>query len=219
MSTTTNTADRLSGKTIGTVLLWAIVVASLCAFALAPLFLDADRWGDDLVRQSVRLALLYYGVAAAFMLTLRPQEWFPVVGRARLARGFWCAAYAAYLIHLAMAFHYYHHWSHADAVDHTREVAGVGEGIYVSHLFTLCWGADVLYWLLAPAGYARRSAWIGCVLHAFMVFIIFNGTVVYETGFIRWAGLTLLATLAILWFRRLLLPRKAEGGLELIRVD
>jgi len=110
------------------------------AFGISPFFLDADRWGDDLVRQSVRLALLYYGIAACLMLTLRPQEWFPLVWRGWLARSFWTAAYAAYLIHLEMAFHYYHHWSHADAVDHTREVAGVGEGIYMSHLFTLLWG-------------------------------------------------------------------------------
>jgi hypothetical protein len=211
-------AESSSRKLAPNLLIWTIVAASLCAFAIAPLFLDADRWGDDLVRQSVRLALLYYGIAAALMLTLRPQDWFPLIRRAQIARGFWCAAYTAYLIHLAMSFHYYHHWSHADAVDHTREVAGVGEGIYVSHLFTLCWGADVLYWLLSPAGYARRGAWIGWLLHAFMVFIIFNGTVVYETGFIRWAGLTLLATLAIFWFRKLLLLRKADSGLELRRV-
>jgi hypothetical protein len=184
-------------------IVWSLVIFSLCAFAVAPGFLDADRWGDSLVRYSVRLALLYYGIAACLMLTLRPEEWFPLVSRAQITRGFWCAAYAAYLIHLAMAFHYYHHWSHADAVDHTREVAGIGEGIYVSHLFTLLWGADVLYWLWSPSGYASRRAWIGWVLHAFMVFIIFNGTVVYETGFIRWAGVALLTILGMFWVKKM----------------
>jgi hypothetical protein len=211
--------NRFFNTSAVTALLGSIVVASLCAFAFAPFILDAERWGDDLVRQSVRLALLYYGIAACLMLTMGPDDWFPLNIKARLARGFWCAAYAAYLIHLAMAFHYYHHWSHADAVDHTREVAGVGEGIYMSHLFTLCWGADVLYWICSPQGYAQRSSWIGRLLHGFMVFIVFNGTVVYETGFIRWAGLALVGTLAVLWVRRILLSRKASPGLELVRFD
>jgi hypothetical protein len=180
-------------------LVWIALALSLIILAALPWFLDAERYGDALVRGSVRLALLYYGIAACFMLTLRPSDWWPLSSRARLALAFWCAAYAAYLIHLAMAFHYYHHWSHADAVDHTREVSGVGEGIYVSHLFTLLWGADVAYWLVLPAGYASRNAWIGWALHAFMIFIIFNGTVVYETGFIRWAGVALLTVLAIVW--------------------
>ncbi len=189
-------------------ILWSIVIASLCTFAVAPCFLDADRWGDDLVRFSVRLALLYYGIAACLMLTLLPQEWFPLVRRGQVARGFWCAAYLTYLIHLAMAFHYYHHWSHADAMEHTREVAGVGEGIYVSHLFTLLWGADVVFWLASPRGYAHRRPWIGWLLHAFMVFIIFNGTVVYEVGFIRWAGIVLLAILGIVWGLKLRIEQK-----------
>jgi len=41
------------------------------------------------------------------------------------------------------------------------------------------------------------------MLHAFMVFIIFNGTVVYETGFVRWAGVALLTILGILWIRKI----------------
>ena len=190
---------RPNARRSSEIIVWSALAVSLAVLAVAPWFLDAERYGDDLVRGSVRLALLYYTIAACFMLTMRPSDWWPVSLRGRLARVFWCAAYAAYLIHLAMAFHYYHHWSHADAVDHTREVSGVGEGIYVSHLFTLLWGADVAYWLVMPAGYATRTAWIGRTLHAFMIFIIFNGTVVYETGFIRWAGVALVTLLAIAW--------------------
>jgi hypothetical protein len=32
-----------------------------------------------------------------------------------------------------------------------------------------------------------------------MLFMIFNGTIVYETGFIRWAGCGLLLMLGGLW--------------------
>ncbi len=138
-------------------------------------------------------ALLFYIVGHQLMLLARSWEWSPLVGRVRIARGFWLAAYVTYLIHLAMAMHYYHNWSHADAYQHTQDVAGVGEGIYISHLFTLFWGLDVAYWLISPDDYSARNKWIGRILHAFMIFIIFNGTVVYETGFIRWAGIGLTA--------------------------
>jgi hypothetical protein len=94
-----------------------------------------------------------------------------------------------------MAFHYYHHWSHADAVRHTEVVAHFGAGIYVSHFFTLVWTLDVLLWWLRPAAYAARSPWVGRLLHGFMVFVIFNATVVYEEGAIRWAGAVGLAAL------------------------
>jgi hypothetical protein len=183
----------------GLALLWGAVACTLAGFVLAPWFLDGAVWGDDLVRFSVRLALLYYGLAASLILLARNWEWSPPVGRVRLARWFWLAAYCTYLIHLAMAMHYYHHWSHADAFQHTRDVAGIGEGIYISHLFTLFWGLDLAYWLISPDDYAARSPWIGRILHAFMIFIIFNGTVIYETGFIRWAGIGLLCVLGVLW--------------------
>jgi hypothetical protein len=165
--------------------------------------------GDDLTRNTVRLALGYYAVAAALMLLLQPAEWTGQ-GRGRLARACWTLAWAAYLVHLAMAFHFYHHWSHSDAVRHTREVSGFGEGIYFSHLFTLLWGVDVAVWWLWPKAYATRRAWIGISLHAFMTFVIFNATVVYETGPIRWAAILVyggLATLAI--YRRLAVSRHA----------
>lgn len=161
---------------------WGGLLAAV--FALAP----ADP-GDFLVRGTVRVALLYY-TAAVSLLALG--------GSWRLARLCWTLAWAAYLVHLAMAFHYYHHWSHADAVAHTRAVSGVGEGIYVSHLFTLLWTADVTWWWLRPAAYAARPAWIGRTLHGFMLFVVFNATVVYERGFIRWAGVGLTAWLAAL---------------------
>jgi len=101
-----------------------------------------------------------------------------------------------------VAFHYAHHWSHAEAVEATRLRSGVGEGIYVSHLFTLLWTADVLWWWLRPRGYAARSPWVDRVLHGFMLFVIFNGTVVFEDGLIRWAGILLFVALAAVWLYR-----------------
>ncbi len=97
-----------------------------------------------------------------------------------------------------MAFHFYHRWSHADAVEHTRQVSGFGAGIYFSHLFTLIWGADVMAWWAWPKWYATRSPWVGRTLHVFMTLIIFNATVVYESGPIRWAALLVYSALGAL---------------------
>jgi hypothetical protein len=166
--------------------------------------------GDDLVRNTVRLSLAFYAAAAGLMLFLRPAEW-GATGRGGLARWCWTLAWAAYVIHVGMALHYYHHWSHADAVRHTEEVSGFGPGIYVSHLFTLLWTLDVAYWWLRPAAYATRPARVGRALHAFMAFIIFNGTVVYEKGPIRWAGLALFATLGGLWLSTNTWRRRGPG--------
>lgn len=46
---------------------------------------------------------------------------------------------------------------------------------------------------------AGRNRWFDRLLHGFMLFMIFNGTIVYETGFIRWAGSGLLLLLGGLW--------------------
>jgi len=177
-------------------LLWAALLALVLAL---PSLTSSPMAGDDLTRNTVRLSLLYYAAALTFMLRLSPPDWLAQSGRGRLARWCWTLAWAAFVVHLAMAFHHYHHWSHADAVRHTREVSGFGEGIYASHLFALAWTADVAAWWLRPAWYARRSAWIDRALHGFMVFMVFNATVVYETGFIRWAGVVLFAWLAAAW--------------------
>lgn len=179
----------------GLLLLWLLLLALVI---LLPVVTASASLGDDLIRHTIRLSLLYYAVAAVVMLRLRPEDW-PASGGMRVARLCWTLAWVTYLIHLAMAFHFYHDWSHEDAVRHTREVSGVGEGIYVSHVFTLAWSADVLFWWLDPEAYARRSPWIGRLLHGFMLFIIFCGTVVYEKGVIQWAGGLLTLLLAVLW--------------------
>jgi hypothetical protein len=173
-------------------------VALLYGILSAPASSDT---GDHLTRYTIRLALAYYAAATGLMLFLTPAEWAAASGQGGLTRWCWTLAWAAYVVHVGMAFHFYHGWSHDEAVRHTEEVSGFGPGVYVSHLFTLLWTADVAWWWLRPNAYAGRPAWIGRVLHAFMAFIVFNGTVVYETGTIRWAGAVMFLVLGALWFR------------------
>jgi hypothetical protein len=57
----------------------------------------------------------------------------------------------------------------------------------------------VLWWWIAPARYQSRSPWIDRLLHGFMLFIVFNSMVVFETGPIRWAGVALFVVLPLAW--------------------
>lgn len=153
-----------------------------------------DPSGDTLLRTTIWLALLAYTAA----LTLQ------LLGRSdRLARLLWTLGCLSYLLHVAAAFHFVHDWSHAEAVRHTQEVGGFGAGIYVNHLFTLLWSADVLSWWLWPGWHAQRSRWVDLTLHGFMLFVIFNAAVVFVAGPARWAGVAMFAWLAgVAWYCR-----------------
>jgi hypothetical protein len=182
-------------------MVWLLLLAAVLSI---PYLTRSPSLGDDLTRHTVRLALAYYALGATLMLLLLPADWLTSYGLGRLARWCWTFAWATYLVHLAMAFHYYHDWSHADAVAHTHEVSGFGPGIWFSHLFTLVWTVDVALWWRWPVGYALRSPWWDRLLHGYMAFIIFNATVVYETGPIRWGGIFLFVELAaVLVYRKL----------------
>jgi hypothetical protein len=176
--------------------------------------------GDDLIRNTVRVALAFYAVAVWLMLGLRPADWRAATRRGWLARWCWTLGWAAFLVHVGVAFHFAHHWSHAEAVEHVRERSGVGEGVFVSYLFTLVWTMDVAWWWLRPAGYAMRPRWIDVGLHGFMVFMVFMATVVYEDGATRWAGAVGCALLALRWGLRVFphppapSPKMGEGEPE-----
>ncbi len=170
-------------------------LASVAAVLALPNLTHSPDVGDDRTRDTVRLALVYYGLAASLMPWLAGEDWAARTGRGRLARWCWTFGWATYLVHVLLAFHYQHHWSHAEAVRHTEAVSGFGPGIYASHLFTVLWTADVAWWWLAAARYARRPAWVGWLWHGYLLFVIFNATVVYEAGLIRWAGVALLGWL------------------------
>jgi hypothetical protein len=161
-------------------------IVMLLGILIAPSLLHSSIPGDELVRNSIRLALVYY--TFALLLLLR--------GDTRLARKAWTLAWLAYLIHMALAFHFVHGWSHAHAFERTRQESGVGEGLYVSYLFTLLWSVDVIWWWVAPLAHQRRPRWIGAVLHGFMLFMVFNGAVVFAAGGMRWAGVALFELLA-----------------------
>ena len=148
----------------------ALVVA---AWLAAEAWAWAERGdGDAVVRGTARVAVALWALAAGLILTRRRPT-----GRAA-----WACGAAAHLIHVGVAFDYAHGWSHGSAFRHVEAASGFGPGIYVSYLFTLAWAADAAWWLAWPARYDRRPSWLDRTVHGFVAFVVFNGTVVYETG-------------------------------------
>ena len=112
---------------------------------------------------------------------------------------------AAFVAHVACAFHFYHGWSHSAAhTDTARQTAELfgwnsGIGLYVNYLFAAVWLADAVWSWSAP-GYAARPAWITWTIRAFFWFMIFNGAVIFARGPLRGYGLLLSVALVAAWW-------------------
>jgi hypothetical protein len=179
------TAESGSGSSSLTGAIASVIVFGLLMAAVFAL--PTNNRDDAWTRNTVRVSLVFYALAEGAALAGRVPA---------LVRLWWSLGWLGYLIHLWVAFQVYHHGSHAEAVEHVREAAGIGSGIFVSHFFTLVWTLDVAARWLMPGWRAQWPAWALGLLHGFMAFIVFCATVVYETGPIRWVGLGMFVALA-----------------------
>ncbi len=131
--------------------------------------------------------------------------------RSLLAALLWTAAGLTFVIHVGLAFHFLHHWSHESAYRHTAERtqqalgSAVGEGVYVNYAFLLWWLGDLVLLWTAPAWRTRPYR---IALHAFLAFILFNATFVFGPPWWRWASLPIAAGMLAGWF---LLRRGTQG--------
>src|SRR5687768_11040643 len=125
--------------------------------------------GELLTRWTVRAALALYVLS----LTLR----ISAAGRRRpleIARLFWIAGCAAFLLHTVCAFHFYHHWSHhaahAATARQTAEVVGHywGGGLFANYVFAALWTADACWWWLSPKTYLVRPRGVEWMVQGFM---------------------------------------------------
>lgn len=122
-----------------------------------------------------------------------------------LARGLWTLGCLLLWAHVACAFQFQHHWSHAEAVASTArrtlETIGIdwGGGIFFNYGLMLIWTVDVAWWWLQPAAYQARPRGLALALHAFLAFMIVNAAVVFESGPIRWITLAAFVVLGAGW--------------------
>lgn len=159
--------------------------------------------GHFLIAITIYTSLIAYLLAVVFWVSGRRAEGY---------RTLWTVACTSLWVHAFCAFHFYHHWSHADAVrltaEQTKAVIGYeyGNGIWYSYLLLLLWMVDVIrLWVqrdpqsasqsgAAPdSSGSTSSAWYWTAftyaVHAYAFFILFNGTVVFEEGAVRWGGI------------------------------
>ena len=157
--------------------------------------------GEFLTRSTVWISIAFYTIGCvifAFVSTRPKSDYW-----ARLA---FTAAVAALVGHYISAFQFYHSWSHESAyVETARQTAEVfrvnwGGGIFINYALLMLWIADVGgWWLAGLTSYRRRPLWILLTWHGFLVFILFNATVVFKDGITRWVGLLVCAIVSLSW--------------------
>lgn len=158
--------------------------------------------GELLTKITIWLAVAGYAAGtAAFALSRGKGAWD------RAARLAWTVACAALLAHVACAFHFYHGWEHdaayLDTARQTNEVFGLdwGGGLYINYALMIGWVLDVAWWWLrGPDSYRRRFRPLMVAWHGFLLFIIFNATVVFKSGPARWAGLAVCSGVCLAWW-------------------
>lgn len=158
--------------------------------------------GEFLTRSTIWIAIVAYTIGCVVFATARGRSDFD-----RLTRLAWTTGCAALLAHFICAFNYYHAWSHASAYSETaRQTAELvrinwGGGLYINYTVAGLWIADVTWWWLAGLSSYRRRPWaLTLIWHGFLIFIIFNATVVFKDGPTRWIGLLVSLTLFLSWF-------------------
>lgn len=154
---------------------------------------------EFLTRATIWISILAYTIGCIVFATARRQsdgDWW-----ARLA---WTTGCAALVAHFICAFQFYHAWSHASAYRETaRQTAQVfainwGGGLFINYAVALLWITDVAWWWLAGLDSYRRRPWILVLMwHSFLIFIIFNATVVFKAGWTRWVGLLVCTSVCL----------------------
>lgn len=157
--------------------------------------------GEFLTRITIWASLAGYALGAAYLVSRRPHR---LESAARLA---WTAGCLSLIAHAILALKYFHGWSQSDAwVETARQTAEVfsiywGGGLIINYTLILVWLADVVWWWARPESHRNRPRIIDRIWQGFLLFIIFNATVVFKTGPLRWIGAALCAGLIILWWR------------------
>jgi hypothetical protein len=120
------------------------------------------------------------------------------------ARYTWTLACVLVWVHIAVAFHLGHGWSHQAAWD----------GIFVNYAVALVWLIDAVWALVAFDSYRARPGWLHWSIHGFLAFVMFNAAVVFASPEVRTCFAVLCAALAIEWivWRRRRARRASESG-------
>ncbi len=174
--------------------------------------------GQFLTRSTIWIPIVAYTIGCVVFAIARHRVEFD-----RWARWAWSIGCAVLLAHFAAAFHFYHAWSHKSAyVETARQTAEVfainwGGGLFINYAVAIAWIIDVVWWWVGGVGSYRRRPWLLTLIwHGFLIFIIFNATVVFKDGLTRWIGLLICLILCLSWVvinrqRSLLIVQQNRG--------
>jgi hypothetical protein len=171
-----------------------------------PQILIPHTLGEHASIWAIRLAMILLVVCLGLEIRGWPKT-------SPLVANLWLFGAMAAFCHSLGALSTFHHGSHTDALkstaDQTQELLGVpiAAGLYFNYIFVATWFADAIWRITAPTRYPKLPAAYHCAVTGFLVFIAFNGAVVFKTGPFRWAGIASVVVLASLW---LLQKRNAE---------
>ncbi len=168
---------------LGTIVtVWSVRISMICMFCAFSLRL-LDRSRDGSGETSARESALIVG-----------------------ARNLWLLGSFFALIHAMAAMIFAHQGSHelafVDTAAKTKALLGVaiGAGIYFNYAFVVIWLADAMWWIAKPSSYESRNRTWNWLVYGYLSFIAINGTIVFETGTVRWVSVGGLAVLAILFY-------------------
>lgn len=159
--------------------------------------------GEQIVYASAWAAMTCYFATLFALVALREAD-----GRMMRARRLWTVGWLLLLAHIAAAFHFAHHWSHAEAAASTDFQAEletgwpIRGGIYFNYVFALLWTLDVAWWWLKPQRYAARPRVVTRIIYGFLFFMVFNAVVVFGHGWIRWLGAAACLVLVVVMASR-----------------
>ena len=129
--------------------------------------------GQALTIWTARIAAALYAVALALFVHKRPS--YRLVSTLGLA---------TYLIHVALAFEFFYHWSHSTAyretARQTAQLFGVdwGGGLYLNYLFTVLWIFECAVSWTPSLGQSTAARRARIAVHVFLAFMVLNASVV-----------------------------------------
>jgi hypothetical protein len=154
-----------------------------------------------LTRATIWLTIIAYAIGSAFFALPEKVRW-----RDHATRLAWTIGCISLIAHLVCAFQFYHGWSHSaaylDTARQTDSVVGLnwGGGLFINYGLLVAWMADLAWWWLSGLNSYRNRSWpLIAAWHSFLIFIIFNATVVFKDGVVRWLGLGFCILLVFMW--------------------
>jgi hypothetical protein len=157
--------------------------------------------GEFLTRGTIWVSVVGYAVGSVIFASARTRAQWDAA-----ARVVWTVACASLIAHFISAFQFYHGWSHAaayrDTARQTQEVFGFdwGGGLFINYALLIAWIVDIGWWWRSGLDSYRKRPWpLVAAWHGLLIFIIFNATVVFGNGLVRWLGLAICLLLTLTW--------------------